>query len=170
MAGPAGPAGTQRAGPREIRRFGIGHRRPEGPPGSTGVSSAIIESGPRATIAELAFVRGGTVKPHANRNATWMLIIEGGGFVRSGDAQTRIAAGEAILFEPGELHAVWTEYSEMRAIVVDLGTADPGVGAALLGSGAATAADAATDPAVKADGGLVVEKAPAYDPSEGEPA
>ncbi len=89
--------------------------------------------------------------------------------MRSGDAQARVAAGEAILFEPGELHAVWTEYSEMRAIVVDIGTADPSVVAALLGSGAASPAGAAPDPAAKADGSLVVEKAPAYDPSEGEP-
>ena len=153
----------------EIRRFGIGHRRPEGPPGSTGVSSAVVESGPHATIAELAFVRGGTVKPHANRNATWVLVIEGGGFVRAGDAQSRVAAGEAVLFEPGEVHAMWTELSEMRAIVVDIGTADAGVVAALLGSGIAGADAAAPDPSTKADGSLVVDTAPAYDPSEGEP-
>jgi quercetin dioxygenase-like cupin family protein len=153
----------------EIRRFGIGHRRPEGPPGSTGVSSAVIESGPQGTIAELAFVHGGTVKPHANRNATWMLVIEGGGFVRAGDAQSRVAAGEAVLFEPGEVHAVWTEHSEMRAIVVDIGTADPVVVAALLGSGVAGADGAGPDPAATADGELVRDRVPTYDPSHGEP-
>jgi quercetin dioxygenase-like cupin family protein len=151
----------------EVRRFGIGHRRPEGPPGSTGVSSAVIESGPRATIAELAFVRGAIVKPHANANATWMLIIEGGGFVRSGDEQSRVAAGEAILFEPGEIHAVWTELSEMRAIVVDVGAADPVVVAALLAGGAEAARP--PDPGEKADGTLVVDRLATYDPSHGEP-
>jgi quercetin dioxygenase-like cupin family protein len=151
----------------EIRRFGIGHRRPDGPPGSTGVSSAVIESGPRATIAELAFVRGATVKPHANANATWVLIIEGGGFVRSGDEQSRVAAGEAILFEPGEIHAVWTELSEMRAIVVDVGAADPVVVAALLAGGTDSAQP--PDTGGKVDGSLVVDRVATYDPSHGEP-
>ena len=154
----------------EIRRFGIGHRRPDGLPGSTGVSGSIVDSGPGSTIAELAFARNAAVQPHANQNATWVLVIEGGGFARSGDQQTRIAAGEAILFAPGELHAVWTEYSEMRAIVVEIGAADPRIVAGLLPDGGDGAGGPATDPAATADGGLVVDRAPGYDPSEGEPA
>jgi quercetin dioxygenase-like cupin family protein len=157
----------------EIRRFGIGHRKPDGLPGSIGVSGAIVESGPGATIAELVFTRNAAVAPHANQNVTWMLIIEGGGFVRSGDQQTRIAAGEAVLFAPGELHAAWTEHSEMRAIVVELGTADPRVVAGLLPDGGAAAAGSAAGAAgaagARADGGLHPEPSPAYDPSEGEP-
>jgi quercetin dioxygenase-like cupin family protein len=156
----------------EIRRFGIGHRRPDGPPGSTGVSSAVIESGPRGTIAELAFVRGATVQPHANPNPTWFVVVEGGGFVRSGDVRTRVAAGEAVLFEPGEVHSAWTELSEMRVLVVDLGLADPVTIAGLLeGRAREVPADGVgTDAATRADGALRTGRAPTYDPSEGEPA
>ncbi len=152
----------------EIRRFGIGHRRPDALPGSTGVSGSIIESRPGATIAELVFARSAAVQPHANANATWMLVIEGGGFARSGDQQARVAAGEAVLFEPGEVHAVWTEHSEMRAIVVDLGAADPAVIAGLLPGGGEAGAGAG-DASAKADGGLHADTTPGYDPSEGEP-
>lgn len=155
----------------EIRRFGIGHRRPDALPGSTGVSGSIIDSSPSTTIAEFVFARNAAVQPHANRNATWMLVIEGGGFARSGDQQARIAAGEAVLFEAGEVHAVWTEHSEMRAIVVDLGAADQAVIAGLLpDGGAATGGEAASGgPDAKADGGLRADTSPTYDPSEGEP-
>ena len=153
----------------EIRRFGIGHRRPDGLPGSTGVSGSIIESRPGATIAELVFARNAAVQPHANQNATWMVVIEGGGFVRSGEQQTRVAAGEAVLFEPGEVHAAWTEHSEMRAIVVDLGAPDTRVVAGLLAAGAGAGDDDGSGTEDVADGGLRAGPAPTYDPSEGEP-
>lgn len=153
----------------EIRRFGIGHRRPDGPPGTTGVSGSIIESGPHATIAELAFVRGASVHPHANRNVTWFLVIEGGGFVRVGDQQARVGAGEAVMWPAGEVHAAWTELSEMRAIVVEIGAADPTVVAGLLAGGSREAPGEVGEADGAADGSLVGESAPAYDPSEGEP-
>lgn len=154
----------------EIRRFGIGHRRPDGPPGTRGVSGAVIESDPRGTIAELVFARGATVQPHANPNQTWILVIEGGGFVRTGDQQTRIGAGEAVLWPAGEIHSAWTELSEMRAIVVEFGAADPATIAGLLEGGAREVGDGEPDPAAGQDGGLVRDRVPTYDPSHGEPA
>ncbi len=153
----------------EIRRFGIGHRRPDGPPGTTGVSGSVVESGPHATIAELAFARGASVHPHANRNATWFLVIEGGGFVRVGDQQARVGAGEAVMWPAGEVHAAWTELSEMRAIVVEIGAADPTVVAALLPVGSRETPGGVPDAGATTEGSLVVERAQAYDPSEGEP-
>jgi quercetin dioxygenase-like cupin family protein len=159
----------------EIRRFGIGFRRPDGLPGTKGVGVSVIESGPGGTITELAFARGATVAPHANPNATWFLVIEGGGFVRTGDVQARVAAGEAVLWEPGEIHSAWTELSEMRAIVVDLGAADPAVIAGLLAGRARempadAVADTDGDDPTRADGALRTDRTPTYDPSEGEPA
>ncbi len=155
----------------EIRRFGVGHRRPDGPPGTQGVSGSVIDSSPRATIAELAFVRGASVKPHANPNPTWLLVIEGGGFVRTGDEQSRVSAGDAVLWPAGEIHAAWTELSEMRAIVVELGAADAATIAGLLEGGAREPdPDAAgSGGAAAADGELVRDLDPGYDPSHGEP-
>jgi quercetin dioxygenase-like cupin family protein len=135
------------------------------------VSGSVIESGPRGTIAELAFARGATVAPHTNPNPTWLVVIEGGGFVRTGDQQTRVGPGEAVLWPAGEIHAAWTELSEMRAIVVEFGTADPATIAGLLEGGALDVSGGAGDPdaRAKADGELVRDMAPTYDPSEGEP-
>ncbi len=108
----------------EIRRFGVGQRRPDGPRGTVGVSGGLIHSDARAVISELAFRRRAAIEPHSNPNTTWFIVIEGGGFVGVGDAKARIGAGEAVLWPAGEPHAAWTEHSEMRAIVVELAGPD----------------------------------------------
>jgi quercetin dioxygenase-like cupin family protein len=110
--------------PIEIRRFGVGHRRPEGPPGTVGLAGQVIHSDGRGLISELAFARGARIEPHSNPNTTWFIVIEGGGWVGVGDERTRIAAGEAVLWPADEPHAAWTEHSEMRAFVVEFTGAD----------------------------------------------
>ena len=45
----------------EIRRFGVGNRRPDGPPGSVGVEAQVIHGDARGVIAELAFRKGGRI-------------------------------------------------------------------------------------------------------------
>lgn len=110
--------------PIEIRRFGVGHRRPDGPPGSLGLTGQVIHSDGRGSVSELAFARNARIEPHSNPNTTWFIVVEGGGWVGVGDEWTRIAAGEAALWPPDIPHAAWTEHSEMRALVVELAGAD----------------------------------------------
>lgn len=110
--------------PIEIRRFGVGNRRPDGPPGTSGVTGQVIHSDARGVVSELAFARGARIEPHANPNTTWFVVIEGGGWVGVGDERTRVAAGEAVLWPPDIPHAAWTEHSQMRAFVVEFAGAD----------------------------------------------
>ena len=110
--------------PIEIRRFGVGHRRPDGPIGSVGLSGQILHSDGRGAVSELAFARGARIEPHANPNTCLFIVIEGGGWVGVADEYTRIAAGEAAVWPADIPHAAWTEHSEMRAIVVELAGAD----------------------------------------------
>lgn len=110
--------------PIEIRRFGVGHRRPDGPIGSVGLSGQVLHSDGRGVVSELAFARGARIEPHANPNTSLFIVVEGGGWVGVGDEYTRIAAGEAAVWPADIPHAAWTEHSEMRAIVVELAGAD----------------------------------------------
>jgi quercetin dioxygenase-like cupin family protein len=110
--------------PIEIRRFGAGHRRPDGPPGTTGVTGQVVHSDARGLVSELAFAPGGRITPHANPNTTWFCVIEGGGFVQVGEDRQRVAAGEAVLWPAGVIHGAWTEGIAMRVIVVELAGAD----------------------------------------------
>ena len=108
----------------EIRRFGVGHRRPDGPGGTTGVASQVIHADARGLVAELAFARRATMDLHSSPNSAWLVIVEGGGWVQVGDERARVAAGEAALWPAGVEHAAWTELSEMRAFVIEFAGAD----------------------------------------------
>src|SRR5262245_25396671 len=121
------PAGASESMRIEIPRSGVGNRRPGGPPGSVGVSGQVIHTDARGLVSELAFERGGYIEPHSNPNTTWFIVIEGGGWTRVGDERLRVAAGEAVLWPPDEIHGASTDYSHMRAIVVEFSMADDSV-------------------------------------------
>ena len=106
--------------PIEVRRFGVGHRRPDGPPGTVGIEGQVIESRASGSVAELAFGRAARISPHANPRTTLFLVIEGGGWVGVGDERARVSVGDAVVWPPDVLHAAWTDGIAMRAIVVEL--------------------------------------------------
>lgn len=110
--------------PIEVRRFGVGQRRAEGPAGNRGVEGRVIHSDGRGLVAELAIARRGRIEAHTNPNSTWLCVIEGGGFVEVGGERRRVAAGEAVLWPADVPHGAWTEDAEMRAIVVEFAGRD----------------------------------------------
>jgi quercetin dioxygenase-like cupin family protein len=104
----------------EIRRFGPGHRRPDGPPGTQGLAGQLIWNDENASISELAFTRRGFIAPHTNPNTALFIVVSGGGVVRVGDEQVPINHGEAVVWPPDVIHGAYTDGVEMRAIVVEL--------------------------------------------------
>ena len=110
--------------PIEVRRFGVGNRRKGGPQGSEGVAFQVIHCDGRGVVSELAFERGGHIEPHSNPNTTYFIVIEGGGWTLVGEERIRVAAGEAVLWPPDEIHGAWTDYSHMRAFVVEFAGPD----------------------------------------------
>jgi quercetin dioxygenase-like cupin family protein len=154
--------------PIEVRRFGVGHRRPDGPPGSEGLTGQVIHSDARGSVAELAFSRGGRIEPHSNPNTTYFVVIEGGGWTLVGDERIRVAAGEAVVWPADVVHAAWTDYSNMRAIVVEFMGADDAHALGIL-EGAAPALAPGT-PVSRGEGRLAPPDRPVpHDRSEGEP-
>ncbi|MFN8520364.1 MAG: cupin domain-containing protein [Chloroflexota bacterium] len=147
----------------DIRRFGPGNRRPEGPPGTSGLTGQVIWSDDRGHVSELAFSRQGVITPHANPNATLFVVVSGGGWVQVGEERSRITHGEAVVWPAGVTHGAWTDGSEMRAIVIELPQ-----GQAPVLDGVAHRSDAATQPA---RGALAERPADpsARDPATGEP-
>jgi quercetin dioxygenase-like cupin family protein len=164
----------------EIRRFGIGHRRDEGPAGTHGVEGRPIHADERGAIAELAFRPNAAIAPHSNPNLTYFLVIEGGGFVQVGEERARVAAGDAVVLPPGVIHAAWTELTPMRAIVVEFGAESrDAAGRALLPEGEPSgseepepAAGGSTRASLKGEGSLVPKPAvmpPDRESPENEP-
>jgi len=158
--------------PIEIRRFGVGHRRPEGPPGTHGLTGQVIHSDGRGVVAELAFSRGGAITPHDNPNTTWFCVIEGGGWVLVGDERRRVTAGEAVLWPADVVHGAWTDHLEMRAIVIEFAGADDAAALASVVEGAARRLEAGAAGSVARGEGRLAERPidpGRLDPSEGEP-
>lgn len=150
----------------EIRRFGPGHRRAEGPPGTKGVAGALLLSDERAVITEVAFGPYAMITPHSNQsNTALFIVISGGGFVQVGEERARVNHGEAVIWPAGILHGAYTDGTEMRAIIVEL------AGDGTVVEGATAEADAHGTPATKAKGGLAERQRTReeYDSSEGEP-
>ncbi len=154
--------------PIEVRRFGVGHRRPDGPPGSVGLTGQVIHSDGRGIVSELAFIRGGRIEPHSNPNTTYFIVIEGGGWTAVGDEQIRVSAGEAVVWPPGITHGAWTDYSQMRAMVVEFAGPDDSAIRGVL-EGAALELPGVT-PVAPGEGHLTPPDRPVpHDRSEGEP-
>jgi quercetin dioxygenase-like cupin family protein len=152
----------------EVRRFGVGNRRPDGPPGTVGVEGQVIHGDARGVIAELAFRKGARIEPHDNPNTTWFIVVEGGGYVQVGEEQRRVAAGEAVLWPAGVTHGAWTEHGPMRAFVVEFaGTDDSHVRGIL--EGRARRLLPGEGGASKGDGSLAPREADAERDREGEP-
>jgi len=160
----------------EIRRFGPGHRRLGGPPGTQNVEGQVIMHDERAVVSELAFGRYAMMTPHSDpENTALFIVISGAGFVQVGDERARVNHGEAVIWPPGEMHGAYTDGTEMRAIVVELvgdgqthfieGTARPA------GEGADSELDPSAPRATPAQGSLAERtiKRDEYDSSEGEP-
>ena len=96
-------------------------------------------------------------------------MIEGGGWTLVGDERLRIAAGEAVLWPPDEIHGAWTDYSPMRAIVVEFAGADDSDIRGIL-AGSARQLLPGESHVEKGDGELAPRKEPVvHDRTEGEP-
>lgn len=156
--------------PIEIRHFGAGNRRSDGPPGTRGVESLVIHADARGVVAELAFDRRARITPHDNPNTTWFCVIEGGGFVRVGDEERRVAAGEAVLWPANVTHAAWTLATQMRAIVVEYAGPDDAQIRGILEGAARRLAAGERGKVAKGEGKLSRVGTPrAIDPETGEP-
>src|SRR5262245_57212529 len=155
--------------PIEVRRFGVGHRRPDPLPGSEGVTGQVIHSDARGVVSELAFDRGGRIQSHSNPNTTYFIVIEGGGWTSVGEESLRVAAGEAVVWPPDEVHGAWTDYSHMRAIVVEFAGADDSAIRGTL-TGRVRQLLPGEPHAERGDGELAPREEPVeHDRSEGEP-
>lgn len=167
----------------EIFRFGPGHRRLGGPPGTQNVEGAVILNDERAVVSELAFGRYAMIVPHENPdNTVLFIVISGAGWVQVGDERARINHGEAVVWPPAIPHGAYTDGTDMRAIVVELtgpgalaieGTAHEQIDQGADSDLGAEATDAVPPtPEPNATQGSLAErelKRDDYDSSEGEP-
>jgi quercetin dioxygenase-like cupin family protein len=153
----------------EIVRFGPGHRRVGGPPGSLGVADQVLWSDDRAHVSELAFTRQAIMPPQTSLHDGVFVVVSGGGWVQVGDERLPVHHGEAVTWPAGIDHGAWTDGSEMRVILVEL--SGDGHPAARIGPGDPVPESGAPGRAEPARGALAprVPRPEEHDPTEGEP-
>lgn len=152
----------------EILRFGPGFRRPDPPPGSSGLAEKTIWGDRRARITELSFARHALLAPVSSPDDGLFIVVAGGGWVQVGAERSPIHHGEAVEWPSGVSHAAWTDGSPMRAILVEVPVGHGEASVALLEGRVVTGPSAGSR---DARGGLAAAQARPddHDPAEGEP-
>jgi hypothetical protein len=127
-------------------------------------------------VTELALKANASIAPHASSNLTYLLVIEGGGFAQVGEERARVAAGEAVVWPPGVVHAAWTESTPMRAILIEFGPEQgDAAGRALLPEGGPSGSEkpgpaaGGSAPATAKGEGSLVAKPPVLPPDRESP-
>jgi quercetin dioxygenase-like cupin family protein len=84
------------------------------------VAEQAIWGDPRARVTDLALSRRAVIGPRSSADLGLFIVVSGGGWVQVGEERAAIHHGEAVEWPPGVSHGVWTDGSEMRAILVEL--------------------------------------------------
>lgn len=103
-----------------VRRFGPGYRRPDHAAGSHGVLSSAIFSNEAAQITEFTVNPQGTYGPLRSAGDVVLIVIEGGGWVITGESQEQLAAGESVHLERLTPYSVAAQELPLRAILIEL--------------------------------------------------
>lgn len=61
---------------------------------------------------------GQIVKEHFSPSSVMLQVIEGEGVFTGDDGDARLAAGEAVMYAPGEVHAIRAEGEALRFVAV----------------------------------------------------
>lgn len=88
--------------------------------GSRGVNLGVIgeyDDQPFARVQMVRFDAGGTIGAHPTGPWQVFAVVEGFGWVRAGDVRAEVAAGDVVVWEPGEEHDSGTDEGMLVCII-----------------------------------------------------
>lgn len=103
-----------------MTRFGPGYRRPDPPPGCTGIEAAILHHGDGVAVVELAFGPHGDMWEHSAGFPILCVVLEGQGRMRLGGQEVEVAAGQCHRWPAGVAHKLWTDGQPLRTLMIEL--------------------------------------------------
>ena len=76
-------------------------------------ATAVVHDSADARLILFRLAPGQVVPPHSNASTVTLTVVSGRGFARGGDDECALAPGEAVVFEPNELHGMRAEAEEL---------------------------------------------------------
>ena len=76
-------------------------------------ATVVVHDSSDARLVVFRIAPGQAVPPHRNASTVMLTVISGRGVVRGGDDERAVTPGEAIVFEPNELHGMRAEVDEL---------------------------------------------------------
>jgi len=76
-------------------------------------ATAVVHDSPDARLIVFRLAPGQAVPPHSNASTVMLTVVSGHGFARGGDDECALAPGQAVVFEPNELHGMRAESEEL---------------------------------------------------------
>jgi len=69
-------------------------------------ATRLLQDEPNARVVAFQLLPGQRVAEHRSTSSVLVVVLEGEGTFRGADGERRLAAGEAAVFAPGEMHAI----------------------------------------------------------------
>lgn len=81
-------------------------------------ASTVLHDHPHARIAGFHLLPGQQVPPHASESTVIVHVVSGSGTFRGADGEARLAAGESVVYEPGETHSMEAGVETLRFLAI----------------------------------------------------
>ena len=82
-------------------------------PNPTRPATAMLHDSSDLRVVVFRIGPGQMVPPHQSGSTVALMAISGEGFVRGGDEERAVTAGDTVVFEPNELHAMRADAREL---------------------------------------------------------
>ena len=82
-------------------------------PNASRPATVIVHDSADARLIVFRLAPGQSVPPHRNASTVTLTVISGRGFARGADDECALTPGEAVIFEPNELHGMRAEDEEL---------------------------------------------------------
>lgn len=69
-------------------------------------ATALVHDSPDARLVVFRIEPGQRVSPHTSSSTVLLTVVQGRGFVSGADGEQAVSAGDAIVYEPDELHGM----------------------------------------------------------------
>jgi quercetin dioxygenase-like cupin family protein len=81
-------------------------------------ATAVLHDDPNARVVGFHLAPGQQVPPHSSASTVVVIVVRGAGRFRDADVEVELKAGQAAVFDPGEVHAIAADAEPLAFLAV----------------------------------------------------